>query len=272
MLGRADFIHGRGHGAALHRRHVWRGVQVHFGDDQLGNGTNPNPGIEASYDVDTIVAMAPDPNAPSDRSDPAHYFTGTDLAILHLDQMVTGYTPYKVFAHEVGQPIFEETVTFAGFGASGTGTTGPTAAPDGVKRAAFNTFDFVTGHGLPNGDVSAMYYADFDGGGINVTGGPVPVLAEGLTGPGDSGGPMMFWRDEWVVSGVLWGVFDTSGNGVFGDFGDLGIWNSFFSQEARAMLASAGATFYVAAVPLPASALFLLGALLGLMALRRRAQ
>lgn len=241
-------------------------TSVYFGNDIGGSGA------EAIYSAGSFTTATPDPGAPGD------YFNGTDFALITLTTDVIGYNPYSIFAHGVGDPIYTETALLAGFGSYGTGSTGPANAADAQIRAAFNTMDQIAFNAIPGG-TGMMLYADFDDPNDpskNVTGLSDALTYEGLVGGGDSGGPLMFLKGgEWVVAGVLTGTYETSGDSVFGNYGDVGAWTSFYSAEARSLLTAAGGTFYTetigsSEVPLPASGLLLLGALGGFGLYRRR--
>ena len=104
-----------------------------------------------------------------------------DIALMRLTEPVEGVTPVAPYngGDEVGR-----TVTFVGRGDFGTGKTGPTAM-DRVKRAATNVVD--------DADDDWLFF-DFDAG-------EAATPLEGVSGPGDSGGPALLERDGkvWVV-------------------------------------------------------------------------
>lgn len=92
---------------------------------------------------------------------------------------------------------------------------------------------------------------------------------EGLIGRGDSGGPLLFFRDgSLVMAGVLTGYADCDGDNLVA-YGDAACWTGFHSEEAQAILTAAGATFYTASVPLPATATAVLEGFGLMIALRR---
>ncbi|MDH3628019.1 MAG: trypsin-like serine protease [Acidobacteriota bacterium] len=111
-----------------------------------------------------------------------------DVGVLKLASPVQRVTPAKLYPHddEVGQ-----VVTFVGRGDTGTGLTGPKAM-DGKKRGATNTIVSV----------------DDDWILFNFDEGEAATDLEGVSGPGDSGGPALVMRD---------GALYTVGISVFSD-------------------------------------------------------
>ena len=107
---------------------------------------------------------------PSWRDGHAH-----DLALVRLHRSVVGVTPLPLYDayDEAGK-----TVVFVGHGDTGTGLSGPVKA-DRKVRAATNVIDAVDGDWL---------YFDFDEP-------PAGTELEGVSGPGDSGGPALLSRD-----------------------------------------------------------------------------
>ncbi|NOT09981.1 MAG: trypsin-like serine protease [Gemmatimonadales bacterium] len=95
----------------------------------------------------------------------------SDIALLRLTEPVTGITPVSIYtgSDEVGM-----VVTFVGRGGTGTGLTGP-VAEDGRLRAATNRVDRAEGSLL-----QFRFDAPGDSGVTDL---------EGISGPGDSGGP-----------------------------------------------------------------------------------
>ena len=106
-----------------------------------------------------------------------------DLALLRLSEDVVGVEPIQLYRKkdEAGQ-----VVTFFGRGQTGTGETGPTGE-DGKMRGATNKLESV--------DESSVLF-QFD----------PPETAtdlEGISGPGDSGGPALLMVDgKWAIVGV----------------------------------------------------------------------
>jgi len=111
-----------------------------------------------------------------------------DVGLLQLRQPAKGVTPVGLYA---GDDETGQVVTFVGRGDTGTGLTGPKAA-DGKKRGATNTVDSV--------DDDWIFF-DFDEG-------DGATDLEGVSGPGDSGGPALLDRD---------GKLYTLGVSVFSD-------------------------------------------------------
>jgi len=99
--------------------------------------------------------------------------SGEDVALLHLSSAVVNVAPVGLYVRsdEVGQ-----IVEMVGWGDTGDGRTGPTAA-DGLFRRAANRVDQAEG---------AMLSWTFSDPGAPETD---AVSLEGISGPGDSGGP-----------------------------------------------------------------------------------
>lgn len=109
--------------------------------------------------------------------------THRDLALIRLAEPVTDLRPALLHHQddEVGQRV-----TLVGEGQTGTGETGPTDEPE-VLRAAHNVVDSAT---------PGWISFDFDAP-------PAGEDLEGISGPGDSGGPALIRRDAgWAIVGV----------------------------------------------------------------------
>lgn len=122
-----------------------------------------------------------------------------DLALVRLTKAVTGILPLAVHAQadEVGQPVI-----FVGNGGTGTGLTGPQRPEDGIKRGATNVVDAA--------DADWLYFVfDAPPGGTDL---------EGISGPGDSGGPAILERGAVAsVAGVsVFGEPGAQGRGTYG--------------------------------------------------------
>ncbi|HJQ35618.1 MAG TPA: trypsin-like serine protease [Thermoanaerobaculia bacterium] len=98
-----------------------------------------------------------------------------DLALLHLERAVDGITPAAPYA---GNDELGMTVTFVGRGQTGDGKTGP-AREDGVVRGATNVVDVVEANIV----------------GFTFDAPPRATKLEGISGPGDSGGPALITRN-----------------------------------------------------------------------------
>lgn len=123
-----------------------------------------------------------------------------DIALLRFDALVTHVAPVPLYrgSDEVGQVI-----VMPGWGGTGTGATG-LGVEDGLFRVAENRVDRAENQRL---------YWRFDD--------PANGLAltlEGISGPGDSGGPaLLLTPDGWRIAGVSSGQ-DTMGGpeGLYG--------------------------------------------------------
>lgn len=130
-----------------------------------------------------------------------------DVALLYLTEPVSDIAPIAISAAD---PV-GAAVVFVGYGGTGTGLDADywsDDAYDGLKRAAQNTVDgrdedrFGTGtlvadFDAPDGSANTMV----DAYGMDSSADPLDL--EGVTGPGDSGGPMLMEVDgAWRVVGV----------------------------------------------------------------------
>lgn len=99
--------------------------------------------------------------------------SGEDVALLHLTSAIVNVTPVGLYMHsdEVGQII-----EMVGWGDTGDGATGPTT-PDGQFRHAENRVDQAESAML------SWTFSDPRAPGTDA------VSLEGISGPGDSGGP-----------------------------------------------------------------------------------
>jgi hypothetical protein len=120
-----------------------------------------------------------------------------DIALFRLHKPVKGVTPARLYrdADETGQ-----TITFVGYGDHGTGLTGPKTM-DGIKRGATNVID--------EADDDWLFFSfDKPSDGTDL---------EGVSGPGDSGGPALLTRDGKVYTvGVSVFADGDGGPGLYG--------------------------------------------------------
>jgi hypothetical protein len=121
-----------------------------------------------------------------------------DLALIRLARAVDGISPLQIYDRndETGRPV-----VFVGRGGNGTGLTGPTTE-DRILRAATNQVDGVDDHWL-------LFSFDAP---------PAGTDLEGISGPGDSGGPAIVEREgRALVAGVsVWGRAGDKGRGTYG--------------------------------------------------------
>ena len=124
----------------------------------------------------------------------------SDLALVRLAEPVSGIPPLRIYREtdETGKAI-----VFVGFGGTGTGESGPQRPEDGLKRGATNLVDRV--------DRDWLFF-DFDA--------PRPGATEleGISGPGDSGGPAILDRDgvAYVIGVSVYGKPGARGRGTYG--------------------------------------------------------
>jgi hypothetical protein len=127
-------------------------------------------------------------NAPGELAD--------DIALLQITKPVAGVKPVKLYraTDELGKAI-----VFVGNGSTGTGESGPDRSGRRQKRASTNTVSKVTESWL-----TFVFNAPSD---------PEVTELEGISGPGDSGGPCLLRKgDELYVMGVSsWNSGDETG-------------------------------------------------------------
>lgn len=121
-----------------------------------------------------------------------------DVALIRLRKPVTGIEPMSLYR---GRDEAKRMVYFVGFGGTGTGLTGP-RTEDGICRAATNRVERT--------DADWLYFV-FDEG-------KAATDLEGISGPGDSGGPAVIVRGkQQFVAGVsVWGKPGKQGRGTYG--------------------------------------------------------
>ncbi|PYQ26587.1 MAG: hypothetical protein DMF56_23535 [Acidobacteria bacterium] len=107
--------------------------------------------------------------------------SGHDFALVRLEDAVEGITPVAPYS---GKNEMGMTVTFVGRGATGDGNSGP-STEDGVLRGATNVVDRV--------DENVI--------GFTFDAPPRATKLEGISGPGDSGGPAIIEHDgkSWTI-------------------------------------------------------------------------
>ena len=122
-----------------------------------------------------------------------------DIALVKLTGPVEGVTPLRIYS---GRDEAGKTIVFVGHGGTGTGLTGPRRPEDGLKRGATNVIDRV--------DDDWLYFT-FDEP-------PAGTDLEGISGPGDSGGPAILERNGIAeILGVsVYGQPGTRGRGTYG--------------------------------------------------------
>jgi hypothetical protein len=121
-----------------------------------------------------------------------------DLALIRLQEPVSGIEPVSIYTStdEVGK-----IVTFVGRGDTGTGLTGPRVM-DRKKRGATNKIE--------SADERWLYFTFDDP--------PAATDLEGISGPGDSGGPALLEKDGklYTLGVSSWGRPGKQGRGTYG--------------------------------------------------------
>ncbi|MEM9091946.1 MAG: trypsin-like serine protease [Cyanobacteria bacterium P01_F01_bin.53] len=131
-----------------------------------------------------------------------------DIALVQLAAPVNNISPLSLYKPTDGQTTdeLEQTATFIGQGDYGTGLTGPDAV-DGKLRKATNQIEKVDGQWL-------LFKFDAP---------PEGTELEGISGPGDSGGPALLkTKKGWAIAGISSGQ-DSS---TFGE-GYYGVWEYY---------------------------------------------
>ena len=122
-----------------------------------------------------------------------------DIALVKLTVPVAGVQPIPPYTDrdEAGRAV-----VFVGNGGTGTGLTGPQRPEDGLKRGATNVVDST--------DDDWLYFT-FDAP-------PDGTDLEGISGPGDSGGPAIIERNgaAFVIGVSVFGEPGTKGRGTYG--------------------------------------------------------
>ena len=154
---------------------------------------------------------------------------GYDIALHKLATPITTITPAQLYTGSASD-LIGETLTYVGYGKSGTGSTGATI-PFGTKRAGVNNGEQLGYTIDPGGANEAIYsdqilFADMDDppGGPqygNPLGSPLPLNLEYLIALGDSGGGLFVEQGgQHYVAGVHSIAFDFDPFGTFG-YGDI---------------------------------------------------
>jgi hypothetical protein len=166
------------------------------------------------YRIDRVV-LHPDWRGESD--------IRVDIALVHLAEPVTGIVPVRLYtdADEVGLAV-----TFVGRGGTGTGLTGP-VEEDLSLRAATNRVESL----VFDGSVLRFRFDAPDDADV--------TELEGISGPGDSGGPAFLEREGVLyVVGVGVGQNARPTNGRRGHYGVLEFYTrvSTFAGWIRSVL------------------------------------
>lgn len=134
-------------------------------------------------------------------------FADHDIGLIQLTQPVTDISPLPLYRHK---NELKKIVTLMGRGDYGNGLMGPIQV-DGNMRKATNCIEVVNQQWL-------MFKFDAP---------PAGTDLEGISGPGDSGGPALLMTAEgWAVAGVSSGQ-DSSPAGVSIGEGYYGVWEYY---------------------------------------------
>jgi len=148
------------------------------------------------------------------------FLDGYDLALLYLRDTAPAWAEPLDFLWSDSSALRGKPFTMVGFGSWGVGSTGAVNAPDDIRRAATNVVDFygpdvdddeVNGNCEKAKNTDNLLAADFDNPPgtanrlVDCGSQPEPSNNEGITGPADSGGPLLVWDSKWLIAGVLAG-------------------------------------------------------------------
>ena len=127
---------------------------------------------------------------------PGSLLDGGDVSIIALNANVPGNIATPMRLLDATDTLVGDTCRIVGFGAQGVGSTG-SGNPNGFRWGCENVID---AYGPPAAGPSGanVFSIDFDDGtaGNNSFGSATPLVGEGSSAPGDSGGPFMIVQDE----------------------------------------------------------------------------
>lgn len=226
------------------------------------SGTATTSSISLSFDGGSVTATSTSYEVISGWS--GNLSAGNDLAVIKLSTPITSIVGYSLYS----ESALTDTVTIAGYGRTGTGTTGATGS-FGSLYYGYNQFDAdARTYASLSLSSSAIYLYDLDNGTRSGSiFGSTGVTGEAIIGSGDSGGgSFVYSNGQWYLVGVhSFIACMQSGCTPDSSFGDVAGDVAVFGQLAWLQT-------YVTAVPEPdAYALFMAGlGLMGAVARRRR--
>ena len=224
-------------------------VSVRFRDSDAANTLLATIPVANIFEVDTTNDL----------------LDGTDIAILELSSAAPAFINPLRFIADNPTGV---NATITGFGLNGVGSTGHQGTRDGLRWGAENVIDLYgaaadfppTGSIIPGS--TNILSTDFDDGtAANNTmfgfgSSAVPLLNEGTTAPGDSGGPILLveFNSELLIAGVLsGGTTDTS------QYGDISWWTG--TNQHRSFIEQRGGRFVSVPEPSSTVALMTVGAI-----------
>ena len=184
------------------------------------SGGGPNATFTVNGETRNIVEAIRNPGYTDSLPD------GHDIALLRLDSPITSVAPAQIYTG-LSADLVGESLTYVGYGKTGTGSTGDTGAA-GTKRAGHNIAEqlgYILNPGVDQVEYSdQLIFADMDaftGPWENPLGSTLPVGLEYLIALGDSGGGL-FVEDngQHYLAGVHSLLFNLDPFGTLG-YGDI---------------------------------------------------
>lgn len=178
--------------------------------------------FEIGGEIRNVLEAYQHPNFTDDIED------GWDIGLFKLDAPITNVTPAQLYTGTAAS-LVGQTLTYVGYGKSGTGSTGTTIA-SGTKRAGKNIGDQLGFTPSETAYSNQILFADMDDppGPLqygNPLGSTIPINLEYLIALGDSGGGLFVEQGgQHYVAGVHSVHIDfdpTVSNGGFIGYGDV---------------------------------------------------
>ena len=221
----------------LTAKHCTSGVAV--GNMTVTFDQNGDGNVNGLDQVTGVLSKFEAPNAPSN----PNLIDGTDLAMLTLSGLLPIWA--TSFQQLWDGSVLGSLATMVGYGGQGLDSLTPGTA-GGTRRAAENIVDKVGAGGFAQLNSANIISTDFDDvsglgntlGGAPVNSAATPLLREGTTAGGDSGGPLLVnFGGNWLIAGVLSGGSDGTSS-----FGDISWWTGVGNY--RTQIEAAGGVFF----------------------------
>jgi hypothetical protein len=148
--------------------------------------------------------------------------SGNDLGLLKLDAKIAGVTPATLYTGS-RDDLVGQTLSYTGYGITGTGLTGSQSGTGGTLRGGTNVADLKGGQGLVGSYSDRILFCDFDNGQVvnNRFGSRFVTSHEMNVALYDSGGGLFVdAAGEWQLAGVHSFVL-SDGDSLAQDYGDM---------------------------------------------------